>query len=79
MTADSIVASLLAEMESALAYLAMHWRSCDSDEEAAQIAARYQIILRTMIQLGFQDSLQVDSELPDEFLPQEYFDLFKLP
>jgi hypothetical protein len=79
LTPDQTVQRMVKEMESTLAQLAMHWRGCDSDDEAAQIAIRYQLILQTMIQLGFRESLQFDSELPDELMPQEYFDLFKQP
>lgn len=30
-----------------------------------------------MIELGYRDALDADSELPDELLPSEYLDLFK--
>ena len=55
----------------------MRWRGINSDEEAAAIAHNYQVIVRFMIDLGFRQSLQVEAELPDEFMPHEYFDLFK--
>jgi hypothetical protein len=69
--------SLLAQMEITLAHLAMYWRGSDKDEEADAIAHNYQVILRCMIDLGFHQSLQVEAELPDELMPQEYIDLFK--
>jgi hypothetical protein len=55
----------------------MRWRGSDNDEAADAIAHNYQVILRCMIELGFRQALQVEAELPDELMPQEYLDLFK--
>jgi DNA-binding transcriptional regulator PaaX len=77
MLTQMLYETLLEQMETTLAHLAMHWRGSDSDEEADAIAHNYQVILRCMIDLGFRQSLQVDTELPDELMPQAYFDLFK--
>jgi hypothetical protein len=68
---------LVNEMERSLALLAGRWRSRQNTPDAESIARQYQAILRCMIELGYQDSLDVDSELPDELMPQEYFELFK--
>ena len=76
---EALYQGLLAQMESTLAQLAMRWRGSDNDEEAEAIAHNYQVILRCMIDLGFRQSLQVEAELPDELMPQEYLDLFKQP
>jgi hypothetical protein len=74
-----IHACLLTEMERSLSTLAARWRSRQQTTEAESIVHQYQAILRCMIELGYQDSLDVESELPDELMPQEYFDLFKHP
>jgi hypothetical protein len=73
----SIHAQLLSEMERSLGLLAARWRSRQDKPEAGDIVRQYQAILRCMIELGYRDGLDAESELPDEFLPQEYFDLFK--
>jgi hypothetical protein len=75
--APELIEPMLKNMEESLSELAMRWRGNDSDEEADAIAHNYQVILRCMIDLGFHQSLQVEAELPDELLPQEYIDLFK--
>jgi hypothetical protein len=73
----SIHAQLLIEMERSLGLLAARWRSRQDKPEAAEIVRQYQAILRCMIELGYHDGLDAESELPDELLPQEYFDLFR--
>ena len=76
-TANSnVIDTTLKMMESSLGELAMNWRSSD-DEEAHAIVYHYQAILRCMLDLGFCKSLMVEAELPDEYLPQEYLNLFK--
>jgi hypothetical protein len=75
--APELIEPMLKNMEESLSELAMRWRGNDSDEEADAIAHNYQVILRCMIDLGFHQSLQVEAELPDELMPQEYIDLFK--
>lgn len=74
--APEVIEPVLKSMEVSLSELAMYWRGSDNDEEATAIAHQYQLILRCMIELGFHQSLQVDSELPDELMPQEYLQLF---
>jgi hypothetical protein len=69
--------TLMEQMETTLAHLAMYWRGTDEDEDAKEIARRYQSILLCMIDLGLDHPLDIDSELPDELMPQEYFDRFK--
>lgn len=73
----NIHAHLLVEMERSLALLAARWRGRQHQPEAVDIVHQYQSILRCMIELGYRDALDVDSELPDELLPPEYLDLFK--
>jgi hypothetical protein len=68
--------SLLEQMESTLAFLAMYWRGSDKDDDAQEIVRRYQSILLCMLDLGLDHSLTVDSELPDELMPPGYFARF---
>lgn len=67
---------LLDQMETMLAHLAMYWRSTPSPEDEAEIVRRYQIILTTLIELGLDHPLDIDSELPDELMPPIYFEQF---
>lgn len=71
-----VIEPMLKNMEDSLSGLAMRWRGSNSDEEAEAIAHQYQVILRCMIDLGFHQSLQVEAELPDDLMPQEYLNLF---
>jgi hypothetical protein len=68
---------LIQAMEEKLSDLAASWREQKNQPQADEIVRHYHAILRCMIELGFHDSLDVDSELPDRLMPQEYFDLFK--
>jgi hypothetical protein len=74
---NTIQVHLLSEMERSLGLLAARWRSRQDQPEAAQIIRQYQSVLRCMIELGYRDALDVESELPDEFLPPEYLTLFR--
>ena len=76
MVTPDVIEPMLKNMEDSLSELAMRWRGSSSDEEASVIAHHYQVILRCMIDLGFHQSLQVEAELPDDLMPQEYLDLF---
>lgn len=73
---EAPLSNLIDEMERSVGLLAARWRGRQHTPEAASIVHQYQAILRCMIELGFRDSLDVDSELPDELLPHEYLDLF---
>lgn len=68
---------LLKSLEYQLADLAAMWRGQQKTDAAPRIVRQYQAVLRCMVELGFHDSLDADSELPDELLPQEYLDLFR--
>jgi hypothetical protein len=72
-----IDSTLLNTMEEKLSDLAALWRGQKNTTAADEIVHQYQAILRCMIELGFRDSLDVDSELPDRLMPPEYLDLFK--
>lgn len=71
----SIHTELIDEMERSLGLLAARWRSRQSKPEADEIVRQYQAILRCMIEIGYHASLDVESELPDEYLPVEYLTL----
>lgn len=66
---------LLDALESRLGRLAARWRGTEDAQEAEAIVQQYQSILLWMIELGYRDSLDVDAELPDEYLPAEYLAL----
>ena len=68
---------LVEQMEIKLSHLAMRWRARQDHPDAEDIVRQYQAMLRLMIELGFHDELYVDSELPDELMPQEYLALFE--
>ena len=71
-TLENLHSHLINEMERNLSTLAARWRSHQETSEATEIIRQYQAILRCMVELGYQDSLDVDAELPDEYLPKEY-------
>ena len=51
-----------------LAYLAGLWRRLKSDE----VVTRYHAVLRTLLELGYREWLDVESELPQALMPPEY-------
>jgi len=66
---------LLDALESRVGRLAARWRGAQDPHEADALVRQYQSILLWMIELGYRDSLDVDAELPDEYLPSEYLAL----
>jgi len=68
--------TLLRAMELQLSDLAAWWRGIEDGDNRDEIVRQYQAILRCMIELGYNESLTADSELPDRLMPQEYRDLF---
>jgi hypothetical protein len=70
-------AHIIRILEFKLSHLAMRWRGRKDTPEADSIVRQYQAILRCMIELGYNEELYVDSELPDELMPAEYLNLFK--
>lgn len=68
---------LLRTMELKLSDLAALWRGNKNTPRAETIVHHYHAILRCMIELGFHEPLDADSELPNRLMPQEYLDLFK--
>ena len=72
-------AHIIQILEFKLAELAPRWRSRKDTPEADQIVHQYHAVLRCMIELGFREPLDTDSELPNRLMPPEYLDLFKQP
>lgn len=68
---------LLNTLKLKLSDLAALWRGNKSTPQVEMIVRQYQAVLRCMIELGFRESLDTDSELPNRLMPQEYHDLFK--
>jgi hypothetical protein len=66
---------LLDALETRVGRLAARWRGTQDPQEAEALVQQYQSILLWMIELGYRDSLDVDAELPDEYLPVEYLAL----
>ncbi len=66
-------------MELKLSDLAALWRGNKTSPQAETIVRQYQVLLRCMIELGFREPLDADSELPNPLIPLEYLDLFKQP
>ncbi len=66
---------LLSLLEDKVSDLASLWRGQKNTPEADQIVQTYWAVLRCMIALGFHQPLDLDSELPDRLLPQEYLDI----
>ena len=65
----------LQEFEHIVCELAMHFRDARTDLERNRIVSKYQDALRKLINLGWKESLLVDCELPDRYMPTEYFEL----
>lgn len=63
----------LAESEHRLAEIAYAWRSSPNEE----LVAQYQKTLRRMIRGGFTQPLDIDTELPDRLMPDEYLKLHR--
>jgi hypothetical protein len=68
--------TLLEQMETTLAHLAVCWRGMAEQDDADEIVRRYQSILTCMLDLGLDHPLDIDSELPDELMPPAYFTRF---
>jgi hypothetical protein len=56
------------ELLGRLEYLAGWWRETKSDD----VLRRYQAVLVTLLDMGYREWLDVDAELPKEFMPREY-------
>jgi hypothetical protein len=72
-------AELVQALEHRLSDLAARWRSRQDKPEANDIVRQYHAILHCMIELGYREGLDAETELPDELMPAEYLDLFRRP
>ena len=69
--------SLLGVLEDKLSDLASQWRGATRRKEsmkAQKLVQQYQATLRYMIELGHDDFLDAETELPDALMPEEYFE-----
>lgn len=71
--------TLIHKLEHKLSDLAAMWRGNKTSPRAETIVRQYQAVLRCMIELGFREPLDTDSELPNRLMPSEYLDLFNQP
>jgi hypothetical protein len=53
-----------------LQYLAGLWRRLKSEE----VVRRYQAVYITLAELGYDEELDVESLIPDQHMPKEYFE-----
>lgn len=67
---------LIQALELKLGDLAALWRGNKTSPRAETIVRQYQAVLRCMIETGFHEPLDADSELPNRLMPSEYLDLF---
>ncbi|GEM_PF-1285477 len=66
------------QLEQQLSRLAYLWRSVDVDDpNEALIVEQYQRLLRQMVAEGFGGPLDIDAELPDDLMPDEYLKLHR--
>jgi hypothetical protein len=66
---------LLNVLEARLGDLAARWRGTQDQDAAEALVRQYQAILLWMIELGYRDALDVESELPNAYMPAEYWAL----
>jgi hypothetical protein len=66
-------------MELKLSDVAALWRGNKHMPQAEMIVRQYQAVLRCMIELGFHEPLDTESELPNRLMPPEYLELFHKP
>ena len=72
---DSIglpVAPELRRLEFLLGDLAAEWREYESPERQNEIVLEYHSVMERLDELGWDGFLDLDSELPDELLPERY-------
>jgi len=57
-----------------LGRLAMQWRAARTPELQTEIAREYHAAVRRLYELGWDDVIDVDSQLPEESMPSEYLE-----
>lgn len=63
----------LRRLELVLGYLAAKWRTTWD----ISVVQEYQQVFKQLYELGWDGVLDLQSELPDEFMPEEYLGRFK--
>ena len=66
------VHQLLDSLEIELARLAARWRGTDDPQVAAELVDQYQRTLRAMLLLGYHQWLDMEFELPERYMPDDY-------
>lgn len=56
------------ELLERLEYLAGLWRRTKEDS----VVQRYQVVLGTLLELGYREWLDLEATLPERFMPAEY-------
>lgn len=67
---------VLEVLEHKLSDLAAQWRGANSRNDlniAEALVSQYHAVLLCMIELGHDEFLDAESELPDRLMPAEYF------
>jgi len=59
-------------LELKLGELAEEWRSSADQQKKKALVTEYRTTLRKMFALGYNSWLDIDTELPDELMPEEY-------
>lgn len=62
-----------------LVRLAMQWRGMNisgNTQKRNEVTNQYHHTMRNLFALGWEGVLDIDSELPDQFMPQEYFNFW---
>ena len=62
----------LRRLEFYIGDLAAKWRGCATLECRDRIFREYHMTMKKLYDLGWDSSLDIESELPNEFLPEEY-------
>jgi len=65
---------LLRQLQIKLGGLAVEWRGLHhrGDEKQNDIVTQYHETMKRLYELGWDDILDIDAELPDKLMPQEY-------
>lgn len=69
----------LRRLEFRLGNLAAEWRQFESPERQHEIVQEYHAVMEQLYQLGWDAILDTTSELPDEFMPEEYCKRYPIP
>jgi hypothetical protein len=66
----------LQKLEISLGHLAAEWRGSFNDPEIQDsIVRQYHVAVQRLYELGWNEIIDIESELPEELMPREYLDL----